>query len=88
MNNPFSGFLAFLTGSTVTLTEILRDGSLLLTVAGGALAVCGGIWTYRTARVKFQIEMTNLKLAEIELEKASGLHNGEPIKKRHHHHRG
>lgn len=85
MQNPSSGFLAFLTGSTVTLTEIIRDGSLWLTFAGAALALIGGIWTYKTARVRFQIEMTKLRQAELELERASGLHNGEPPKKRTHH---
>lgn len=78
MQNPFSGFLAFLTGSTVTVTEIARNGSVWLTLGGALLAVLGGWWTYRTARVKFQIEMTKLKQAELEFERAAGLLNGEP----------
>lgn len=85
MQNPSSGFLAFLTGSTVTLTEIIRNGSLWLTFGGAALALVGGVWTYRTAKIRFQIEMTKLKQAELELERASGLYNGEPAKKKHHH---
>ena len=85
MQNPSSGFLAFLTGSTVTLTEIIRDGSLWLTFGGAALAIAGGVWTYRAAKIKYQIEMMNLKIKEIEFERASGLHNGEPPKKRTHH---
>ena len=71
MNNPFSGFLAFLTGSTVSITETLREGSVWITFGGALLAMIGGVWTYRTAKVKFQIEMAKLKVAEIELERAS-----------------
>lgn len=87
MNSPSGGLLALLTGTTLTLTEIIRNGSIWLTFAGGALAILGGFWTYRSARIKFKIDMLNLKMAEIEFEKAAGLHNGEPIKKRTHHHR-
>jgi hypothetical protein len=85
MQNPSSGFLAFLTGSTVTLTEIIREGSLWLTFGGAALALVGGVWTYRTAKIRFKIAMAELKQVELELERASGLHNGEPPKKRTHH---
>ena len=85
MNNPFSGFLAFMTGTTVTVTEVIREGSLWMTFFGAALALVGGVWTYRTARVKFQIEMARLKLAELEFERANGLQNGDPVKKKHHH---
>ncbi len=78
MNNPFSGFLAFLTGSTVTVTEIVKNGSMWLTFGGALLAVLGGWWTLRTSKVRFQIEMTKLKQAELEFERAAGLLNGEP----------
>jgi hypothetical protein len=86
MNTPSGGLLALLTGSTVTLTEIIREGSIWLTCAGAMLALLGGFWTYRSARVKFKTDMLNLKMAEIELEKAAGFHNGEPIKRHTRHH--
>lgn len=84
MNSPSGGLLALLTGTTVTFTEIIRNGSIWLTFAGAALAIFGGWWTYRSAMIKFKIDMINLKIAELELEKAAGLQNGEPVKKRHH----
>ncbi len=85
MNNPFSGFLAYLAGATVTLTELIRNGSVWVIFGGLIISALGGFWTYRSARMKFKIDMINLKIAELELEKAAGLQNGEPIKKRHHH---
>lgn len=60
------------------MTEIVREGSIYLTFGGAVLAVLGGVWTYRTAQVKFQIELAKLKLAELEFERASHLENGHP----------
>ena len=70
MNTPLSGFLAFITGGTITITEVVREGSIWLTFAGAILAFVGGIWTYNTAKIRFKIEITKLKQAEIEFEKA------------------
>jgi hypothetical protein len=62
-------FLAALGGS-VTLHEILVNGSLLLTCSGGVLAVLGGYWAYCTKRLENRTAVVELRMKELELRRA------------------
>jgi hypothetical protein len=59
----FRGVAVVLLGSGITVGEIFRAGSVLMTFLGGALAVLGGLWAYRASRAK-------ALTAEIELRRA------------------
>ena len=67
MNDHAKGLFALLTGSGLTLHELLTNGSLFLTVCGGVLALGGGWWTYRTARLNHRKAQLDLDRAELEL---------------------
>lgn len=54
-------------GGSITLRQILTEGSLALTVIGAALAVAGGWWTYRTARTKNRTAEIELQIKQAEL---------------------
>lgn len=68
MNSSFlKGLLLGTFGGTLTVHEILVNGSLLLTCFGGALAVLGGYWAYRTKRLEHRIKQ--IELARLEGER-------------------
>lgn len=69
MKTPFVGALAFLTGGTISVQQMITSGSLWLTAGGSLLAFAGGIWTWKTSRLKYQIESVKLKQAELEFER-------------------
>ncbi len=87
MKSPLTGMLAFFTGSTVTVTEIVTSGSLWLTFGGALLAFLGGLWALLTARLRYKAEWLKLEQAKIEFARAQDLGNGRPKHPQQHHHR-
>ena len=69
-SNPATGLVAFVTGSTVSITEFLSAGSVFLTLIGSGVALAGGVWMYLAARNKAKISELELQRAELELQRA------------------
>jgi len=64
--NFFGGYIAFLTGGSVSLSEIITSGSLALTFIGALLAVIGGWWAYRSSKLKYEVAVLDHKIRKIE----------------------
>lgn len=63
----FKGLALTVSGSAITLRELLTNGSLLLTCAGAAMALCGGYWAYRAKRTESQLREVELEIRREEL---------------------
>ncbi len=67
--NYLKGCGLALFGSAVTIREALTNGSLILTCAGGAMAVAGGWWAYQSKRMEFRTREVELRIRLKELER-------------------
>lgn len=68
--NPVAAFLAFITGSAVSITEFISAGSVLIQSVGAVFAVLGGYWIFVYWRAKAQTQEVELKKARQEWEQS------------------
>lgn len=68
--NPVSGIIATITGGTITVEQIVNNGSLWLTFGGALLAFVGGVWAWRTAKIQREAALLDLATKRLEHERA------------------
>lgn len=63
------GIAAFGAGSTLTVYDLLKTGSIVISIIGGLLAVFGGWHAFQSQKMRRQITEIELKKALASLDK-------------------